>query len=970
MKCEEVEHKLLEYLDGELSDEETAALLKHLEECKTCAALLERYRNQERLLERYYETMAKVALGAPKPKLEAPRKVVAPTRRAFRLYAVAAVFGLMLLGGLALFVYHQKTQSKAGQEVGTALNVMGRVFYFEDGKLLPLKEGMPITSRTRLKTTNKSYLAVRLRTPQQAAEPNVVEFKDNSIGAFLAYNDRMVLSLERGEVWVHLNQKPPKPFAVKTRQIFIRDRGTIFNVAQGMTGTLVGMVTGKVEFDFDGSRKVVEPRELFTSFEDKSGDTVRKHIYWSHYREKLLALLGPERAPRAIAETSQRLQVPEIPKPTPTPEVPINEDLGSLDTTELMPINTRFFFEVASVPETISDWESSDYSRLFQDPALVQWWQSDAMSELHSVVVNELGAPKWIELAKSINGSMSFSVTSGGNPILVADCREDFESVRKVLNTDITPLLKRWKARSGVHSSNIPKIHLKQGYLVICWNAGLVKKTLKAIEDDAPTGFTETQFYQNLRDNVPNSRLTIAYDFRSTIAALKKKGDKDLMTFLKRSGLDGLDYVLGSPDFAGRGINQAFRVAFTGPRHGVVGWIDEPSPMGSLRYYGPDVHLLVAARIKRPEQQMFADVVRWSCEDSHVNRENVKPEELQLFRELAACLGNEVALGLENPVLPIPNIQVALEILDPMRFHDVILKIVDHLNAELPGSHRIIMEPTDYREHLIVTLSARGWKFDISYVVLDDFLVVGLGEPFLRHTVDVFEEHRSIIDEYAFTQLLPDAGQLNFSLLLYQDLSRSIPEILNKITREKLSGRERAYLPSFDVMKRFKSTGISYAFSSDKYIDFYIKGSSGVDFNMGGALPLVARLLTPRIIKQDTESKLHIARANLRSISTALEAFYVDNERYPEILEELLSPVAYISEIPPDPFSQTATSPPQYIVNSASNSYVIYSTGPDAADGLGVVQYDPTNGLRSAGDIIVKNPEHNNSLEANPTSQE
>ncbi|MCX7767093.1 MAG: hypothetical protein N2246_10360, partial [Candidatus Sumerlaeia bacterium] len=464
----------------------------------------------------------------------------------------------------------------------------------------------------------------------------------------------------------------------------------------------------------------------------------------------------------------------------------------------------------------------------------------------------ELGIPKWLTLINAISGSLSVGVTPGGSSIIVADCRNNVDQVKELLQTEIQPLLEIWGKKTPDSPSLVAL--LVKGYLVIGREPSLVQKTIEAIKKDEPTGFTESQFYQNLRNNVPNSRLTIAYDVRSTIQNLRKKGDAGLNKFLVRSGIDNMDYVLGSPDFAGRGINQAFRIAFTGSRHGVIGWLDEPGPLGSLRFFSPDTHLLLAARIKRPEV-MLADIVSWIREDNNASPERVEAEkeELQLIQEFASCFGNEIAIGLQNPVLPIPNIQIAIELLDEIKFDDLLLSQVDKFNSANPDK-KIIMNAKNYRDHLIVTLSSNNWKVDISYVVLQDFLVLGPGEPFLRHTVDIFKENNSLMDEYAFTQLLPQTGQLNVSFLLYQDLARSMPQILKKILTE-VPTRTRSQLPDFEFMNRYRAAGISYAISSDEYIDFYIKGSGGVDFNMGGALPLVASLIMPRVISQDINHK-------------------------------------------------------------------------------------------------------------------
>jgi hypothetical protein len=949
MNCEQSERMILDYLDGELAPEETELLMNHLAECKACSQLLAQHQEQEKLLETYYDCLLKTALGAPKPKIEVPKRTVTSYRLAYHLYAAAAVFGLIILSGLSLFIYHVMTQSGRGQVVGTATRVIGRVQYFEGDKLLPVTEGMEITSRMRFKTINKAYLSVEIARASEGRGSNFVEFRENTVAAFHDFKKRTELALERGEVWVHLNQTTDKQFSVKTKHGYVQDKGTIFNVTQGMTGLFVGVVTGEVFVEQKGQDYPVTKGKVYTSFSNDSGDTVRSHVYWSHYREKLLSLLGPEPGEKRVAKVSQNLlQVREYQKTEGLTSLPEGADLGALDTAELLPVDTWFFFEVASMPDTIREWNASDYSRLFEDPALVEWWQSDQMKEVRTKVNDSLILPEWIALLESVTGSFSMSITGSGGFVVIADCRQNPEAAARILEERIDPYFER--LRSQYKMLDLPQVQLSRGYLVFGWNKNVIENTLNAIKEDKPTGFTSTRFYKNLRENVPFSRMMVAYDFRSTIDKIKAKGDTSTNKLLERTGLEGLDYILGSPDFSGRGINQAFRVAFTGNRRGMMSWLDEPAPMGSLRYFAPDVHLLAAARIKSPEL-MLKDVLSWYFEDMQFSLSTEEDRLLKWLQDFSSCFGNEVAIGLQNPVLPIPNIQVCVEVVDPIRFHDLMLEWIEIMDTET--SLKLSVEAKEYREKLIVTIDIPDKPFDISYVVLDDYLLIGPGDAFLRHSVDVFLENHSIVDEYAFNSLLPTSGQLNFSFFNYYNIGKALPGLITNFSQKNFTQGEQAMMPDVDVVERFQTAGIGYAYSSDQYIDFYINGSMGVDFNFGGALPLIANLVSTSVF-DDFDSRFVRAQDNLRSTQTALEAYHVDNNRYPDILQELVSPVAYLTSVPRDPLFENGTKNLQYYAIPEKDAYVLYSVGPDGLDDSGIVIYDPTNGTTSRGDLVLK----------------
>jgi len=949
MNCEKWENQILDYLEGTLDPEKSNELLSHISGCASCQQLLSRYQEQERLLERYYEKMLDTATNLPKPQIESPQKI-RPTRRfGVFVYAAAAVMILFILSGLALFLSRLLQAGRSGERLGTAIQVMGIVQYYKDNSFHTLEQGAPVTSKTRLKLAKNSYLAVQLKEGKDSSEPNIIEFRENSMAHFHAYKNRLELYLDRGEVWVHLNHKPGRDFLLRTREGAVYDQGTIYNAAQGMSGMLVGVVTGKVLVEQNSAKNPVLPGEMFTSYKDKTGDTVRKHILWSHYRERLLSLLGPEEK-RDIPDRDNKLL--KVAEETGGQQLSTQTAQQVISNpSEFLPLNTRFLLEINTVPEIIRDWNRSDYSSILRNPALVNWWNSDLMEERRNLIESHIQFSGWAELVSAIPGSLSIGAPSEGAPLIIADCRQDPEKVKKVLDTKIFPLLERWRENKNTTNRMIPRIRLVNGYLVFGWQKTVFENTLKHISENKPTGFTQSGFYQNLMANVQESRLIVAYDFKSTIKNIRETASPDLISFLERSGIDGLDYILGSSDFAGQGINQAFRIAFTGPRHGVLGWLDEPGPMGSFRFYSPDVYLLTAARIKNPKD-LLEDVLNWMFEDMQGTLSLKEDRILGWMRSMAACLGYEVAIGIQKPVFPVPNIQVSIEVLDPIRFHDLMLEWIEIMDALSP--YQLTIEGTEYREQLIVTIKIPGKPFDISYAVLDDFLVICPGEPFVRRSIDLFLENHSLRDEFAFQSLLPAAGQLNFSFLQFYNIGTSLPELITDYSKNTLSEKQREYIPDLEFIHSFQTMGISYAFSSDEFIDIYINGSSGVDINLGGMLPVFAGYFTSCMFQGGFDNNFVAMQKRVMNTGKALEAFYADNKQYPGILEELLLPVPYLKSLPLDPFVVEDRTKLQYYVNETRNGYILYSVGPDGKDQGGILIYDPTNGTSSSGDYLLK----------------
>jgi hypothetical protein len=120
---------------------------------------------------------------------------------------------------------------------------------------------------------------------------------------------------------------------------------------------------------------------------------------------------------------------------------------------------------------------------------------------------------------------------------------------------------------------------------------------------------------------------------------------------------------------------------------------------------------------------------------------------------------------------------------------------------------------------------------------------------------------------------------------------------------------------------------------------------------------IVNRTVTPLNIrgvesvrKTIATQKLKEVEGNLRKVSDAAEAYWINNDHYPETEFELTTPTAYIKELPKDPFTQDNT---LGYKKQDKNTITIWSIGPDAKDDIGDLAYDPTNGVFSEGDILV-----------------
>lgn len=167
-------------------------------------------------------------------------------------------------------------------------------------------------------------------------------------------------------------------------------------------------------------------------------------------------------------------------------------------------------------------------------------------------------------------------------------------------------------------------------------------------------------------------------------------------------------------------------------------------------------------------------------------------------------------------------------------------------------------------------------------------------------------------------------------------------------------------------------------------------------------IAILAAIAVPNFLEAQTRAKISRNMADMRTIATGLESYYVDNNHYPSGLRPnstafknylprltpLTTPIAYLTLIPNDVFNTFGESEPReefktfdYVQrheiggiwtlefhniqgNPIECKYMMRGWGPDQdndrASGwslmAGPIPYDPTNGTISNGDIKYFGP--------------
>lgn len=166
-------------------------------------------------------------------------------------------------------------------------------------------------------------------------------------------------------------------------------------------------------------------------------------------------------------------------------------------------------------------------------------------------------------------------------------------------------------------------------------------------------------------------------------------------------------------------------------------------------------------------------------------------------------------------------------------------------------------------------------------------------------------------------------------------------------------------------------------------------------------IAILAAIAIPNFLMAQTRSKVTRAKKDMQTLATAIETYYVDYNDYPDAsiatltghfnnrLKQLTTPIAYISSLPKDPFrtmttlwpspTEKGTATYEYVDRrtaidewhiwtndqvfeiffSAPTKWCMLSPGPDQITSYQFgapispprIDYDPTNGIVSNGDI-------------------
>jgi len=743
--CDDVRALLPAFVAGTLGERRALLVGDHTRECVACRrALMELRRGA-------------VADHAARASGRTGWKV--PT-----FLRVAAIVLLVVAAGALSFKVGGDMLAEHRLDAVVAAADHGLLLLGSDGAQ-PLAVGDHIRAREHVRTERDGGAMLRL------ADGSMVELDARSELSLKADRRGTTIDLARGNLLVHAADQGSGRLAVRTNDCEVLVKGTIFSVSNGLKGSRVSVVEGKVEVRRGDARELLLPGDQITTDASLAQVPVERDIAWSRNADAHIALLKELRSLRhdlavAVEGDSQR---------------------SSSRLLGLAPEGTVLYAAMPNVAQGLASARSILAGRLSSSPTLRAWWDEQVAARGFDTEVESLLdrlRPLGSAVGEEIVALLNERVLSGtGGPVLLAELADPAGFV-SLLQAEIDRLAS--EGHTGLVLVSDPFAAPPEGAQWLIWVHDDVAVAATSAEDlqavaqialdpSQAAPFHDTDLYRRLEAAYANGvGWLLGIDVhRMMVEASSHDEDGNLHVLEQLGLLDATTLVVEHHREGERASTQA-SLDFSAPRRGVAAWLAAPAPMGSLEFFSPQT-ALVSAAVAKDALEMFDDLVGMlSAADPEALDAIARfrtEHGIDLRADLAATLGGEGAFGIDGPVIPVPSWKLVLEVYDPVRLQATLEAAVVEINhaLEAEGKAPLTLARQNASGQTFWVLTSPESATGVAWVMSDGYLVAGPNTAVLRHALMVRSSGVTLPRSNVLRDLLPTNGYSDCSALFYHD---------------------------------------------------------------------------------------------------------------------------------------------------------------------------------------------------------
>ncbi|MEP6537898.1 MAG: FecR domain-containing protein [Bryobacteraceae bacterium] len=726
--CADIEALLPRYRAGRLAEHHTLIIRDHLSECMECQS--QNSRGSKTL--------------AWREPVAAPRAVNRTKR-----YAIAAA---LLVGvGLTSFLYRDSFLPAPEGSRATVQSIDGSLYLLSSGNQRSLQVGQEMAEGEWVRTARGSHAILKLR------DGSLVEMKERSeFGVSMNRRDTTV-HLERGNVIVQAAHRRTGHLYVDANDCFVSVTGTVFAVNRGTKGSRVSVIEGEVKVQHGGNQDVLHSGDQVATDRRMTPVSVQDEIAWSTNLDQHLALL------KEFSTLRKNLETVRLPG--------LRYDSRLL---KAVPGDTVLFASIPNYGQALSDANRLFQDRIQQSPVLRAWWEKSAGTDS-----NVNNAIERIRLLSSYLGdeivlSASLSATGGIRFMVMAEVQKP--GVREFIDAEL-------QAHAG------PAVRVLSS-LDVAAPAGVNNRMNILIDGNIIAVSQDIDLLRSLSSNLRNAassdnlylqRIANAYREGAGLlftADLQRIGSRLPQQLLTNSGANAVKYlVFEQKDIAGQTQNRAV-VNFSGPRQGIASWLAAPAPMGSLSFISSEATAAASFVVKNPSL-LLDDMIRLlSAKDPEFPKELGALEiklGIRIREDLVSAFGSDITIAFDGPALPTPSWKASVEVNDPARLQQTIVRLIAAANTEAQqhAMQGVTLEEGRSNGRIIYTVKSPDRPgLELTYSFVDGYLVIASGAPVLNRAMRIHDNGNSLQRSNRFTSLLPSDGQTNFSAMVYYNLSK------------------------------------------------------------------------------------------------------------------------------------------------------------------------------------------------------
>ncbi|MXY56295.1 MAG: FecR domain-containing protein [Gammaproteobacteria bacterium] len=592
----------------------------------------------------------------------------------------------------------------------------------------------------------------RLATKQNGTA--VLEFDDGS-KVEVAPRSQLRLTHERGGNRIRVDQgsvivqvAPQRngTFNVVTDDLLVAVVGTTLGVGHGTKGSRVSVIEGEVEVRHDGKTTSLQAGDQYGT-RKTTAMALEETIAWSrdaeHYAEILQAYTDFQRDIGEALTAGNR---------------------HSTRLLDLVPAETSVYVAVPNAPATIA--EAYAAVAAFHDrlPA-AEFPPYKSSGEVEEMV-------GWLGEVGDYLGPETVLALYWDDPdsplvLLLAETRR---GLRRVIEDKLQSLSRAvGNPQVGVDLIDDPQ-DAQDGRLSIWLNEGLFAAStspaalvqLEATLDEGSNPFRDGALYARLAEVYERGA---EYVMGADMAQLGQDGYRNPLLDLR-----GARTVIAEHRLDGEVGVAALEVRFDDDDPDRVALLDQPGPMGALRFFSPDTSF--AGAVVLPDSEKLTAVLNTWLDDR--GPAETKPKAVsELIDGVVGMLGGEIAVAVDGPLLPQPSWKAAVEVYDQTGLQESIEAWIGLLQA-MVGDYGLTVEAVEGTapHEPVYRLSAGGLHAHYAYI--DGYLVLAGTRAVLEQARQTYDSGATLLDAAKFQELLPLDSYLDFSAMTYARLDDSL----------------------------------------------------------------------------------------------------------------------------------------------------------------------------------------------------